>query len=120
MASGGDDESHHLDLSEINAELENLDKSSDSEHTDSLVWEECKADLVYEDIAKDSSILNDFRGFEPLTSTPTKSAHSSTAPTKPTRSKVKESPKGTKSAPVSPAVVKTHFKVKQRIQGWEK
>ena len=120
MASGGDDESHHLDLSEINAELENLDKSSDSEHTDSLVWEECKADLEYKDIAKTSSLLNDFQGFEPLTSTPTKSAHSSTAPTKSTRSKVKESPKGTKSAPVSPAVVKTHFKVKQRIQGWEK
>ena len=119
MASGEDDESYDLDLSEINAELENLDKSSESEPTDSLIWEECKAELEYEDIAKES-IIKDFRGFEPLPSTPTKSAHSSTAPTKPTRSKVKKSPRGTKSAPVSPVVVKTLFKVKQRIQGWEK
>jgi len=119
MASGGDDDSYDLDLSEINAELENLDKSSESEPTDSLIWEECKAEFEYEDIEKKSSILNDFRGFKPLTSTP-KSAHSNTAPTKPTRSKVKKSPKGTKSAPVSPVVVKNLFKVRHAIQGWEK
>ena len=89
MASGGHDKSHDsLDLSEIYAEIEKLDKSSESEQTDSLTWEECQAELAYEDIAKESSI-NDFPGFEPLTSTPTKSAHSSTAPTKPTRSKEK-------------------------------
>ena len=106
MASGEDDELYELDLSEINAELENLDRSSESEPTDSLVWEECKAELEYEDIAKES-IIKDFRGFEPLTSTPTKSAHSSTAPTKPTRSKVKKSPKGIRSAPVSPVLART-------------
>ena len=70
MASGEDDELYELNLSEINAELENLDRSSESEPTDSLVWEECKAELEYEDIAKES-IIKDFRRFEPSTSTPT-------------------------------------------------
>ena len=119
MASGEGDELYELDLSEINAELENLDRSSESEPADSLVWEECKAELAYEDIANES-IKKDFSGFKPSTSTPTKSAHSSTAPTKPTRSKVKKSPKGTRHAPVCPVLVRTPFKVQQRIQGWEK
>ena len=92
MASGGHDESHdNLDLTEVNAEIEKLDLSSESEQTDSLIWEECKADLEYDDIAEESN-LNNFEGFEPITSTPIKSAHSSTAPTTPTRSKVKKSP----------------------------
>ena len=117
MASGGHDESHdNLDLTEINAEIEKLDLSSESEQTDSLIWEECKADLEYDDIAEESN-LNNFEGFEPITSTPIKSAHSSTAPT---RSKVKESPKGTRSAPVSPLLVRNPLKVQQRIQSWEK
>ena len=117
MASGGHDESHdNLDLTEINAEIEKLDLSSESEQTDSLIWEECKADLEYDDIAEESN-LNDFEGFEPITSTPIKSAHSSTAPT---RSKVKESPKGTRSAPVSPVLVRNPLKIQQRIQSWEK
>ena len=38
---------------------------------DSLIWEECQADLAYDNIAKESSI-HDFLGFEPLTSTPAK------------------------------------------------
>ena len=79
MATGGHVKSYDsLDLSEINAELENLDKPSGSELADSLVWEESQADLAYDNIAKESSI-NDFSGFKALTSTPTKSAHSSTA-----------------------------------------
>ena len=120
MATGGGDKSNDtLDLSEINAELENLDTSSESEPTDSLVWENCKADVEYEHIAKETS-KNDFPGFEAVTSTPIKSAHSSTAPTTPTRSKSKKSPKGTRSAPVSPVLFRTPVKVQQRIQSWEK
>ena len=71
MATSGHDKSHDsLDLSEIDAELEDLDRSSESEPTDSLIWEECQADLTYEYIAKKLNI-NDFSGFEPLTSTTT-------------------------------------------------
>ena len=64
MATGGGDKSNDtLDLSEINAELENLDTSSESEPTDSLVWENSQADLAYENMAKETS-KNDFSGFE--------------------------------------------------------
>ena len=116
MATGGHDKSHEsLDLSGIEAELESLDKSSESEPTDSLIWENCQAELAYEHIAEETS-KRDFIGFEQLTSTPIKSAHSRTAPT---QSKSKKSPKGTRSAPVSP-VFKTSTKVQQRIKSWEK
>ena len=120
MATGGHDKSYDsLDLSEINAELENLDRSSESETTDSLVWENSKAELAYECIEKETN-KHDFLGFEQLTSTPIKSAHSTTAPTTPTRSKSRENPKGTKSAPVSPVLFRAPARVQQRIESWEK
>ena len=70
MATGGQDKSHEsLDLSEINAELENLDRSSESEPTDSLIWENCQAELAYEHIAKETS-EHDFLGFGQLPQPP--------------------------------------------------
>ena len=120
MATGGHDKSHEsLDLSGIEAELENLDRSSESEPTDSLIWENCQAELAYEHIAKETS-KHDFLGFEQLTSTPIIRTHSTTAPTTPTRSKSKKKPKGTRSAPVSPVLFRAPARVQQRIKSWEK
>ena len=53
MASGGRDESeNNLDLSEIMAEIGDLETSTESEYKDcSLTWEVTKADQEYEDIA---------------------------------------------------------------------
>merc|ERR1711874_127302 len=107
------------DLSEINAELEKLNRSCESILTDNLDWEDSQAELAYEYIAKETS-EHDFLGFGQLTSTPIKSAYSTTALTTPTRSKLKKNPKGTRSAQVSPVLFRTPAKVKQRIESWEK
>ena len=103
-----------------------MDKSSGSDLTDSLVWEECQADLAYDNIAKESGIHN-FLGFEPLTSTPTKTQPASdikyqSAPSSPAPSgrKSKKSPRGTRSAPVSPVLTRPTLSVLERIQSWEK
>ena len=63
MASGGGDEpENNLDLSEVTAEIRDLDTSTESDYKDSvayepeskdssLAWELTKADLEYEQIA---------------------------------------------------------------------
>ena len=82
MATGEDDKlNNNLDLSEINAELEDLNRSCESILSDNLVWEDSQAELAYENIAKETRKY-DFTGFERVTSTPIKSAHSYTVPTK--------------------------------------
>ena len=64
MATGGHDKSHEsLDLSGINAELENLNRSCESILTDNLVWEDSQAELAYEHIAKETS-KHDFQGLD--------------------------------------------------------
>ena len=125
MASGGGDEpENNLDLSEVIAEIRDLDTSTESDYKDSvayepeskdssLAWELTKADLEYEQIATEAE-ANPFIGFGPQTSTPTKRANSYTYRTKP-----KKSPKGTRSAPVSPASP-SNTKVKGKIKSWEK
>ena len=70
MATGGYNTSDDsLDLSEINAEIQKLEKSSDSDIADSLAWENSQPDLAYDSIAKEED-KKEFLGF-PLTSTPT-------------------------------------------------
>ena len=77
MATGGYNTSDDdLDLSEVNAEIKKLDKSSGSDITDSLDWENSQADLAYDGIAKESD-RHDFLGFPTLTSTPIKTKSAS-------------------------------------------
>ena len=115
MATGEDDKlNNNLDLSEVNAELEDLNRSCESILSDNLVWEDSQAELAYENIAKETRKY-DFTGFKQVTSTPIKSAHSYTVPTK-----SKKSPKSTRSAPVSPSSLNSPVKVQQRITSWEK
>ena len=115
MATGEDDKlNNNLDLSEINAELEDLNRSCESILSDNLVWEDSQAELAYENIAKETRKY-DFTGFKQVTSTPIKSAHSYTVPTK-----SKKRPKNTRSAPVSPSSLNSPVKVQQRITSWEK
>ena len=125
MAVGGHNTSDDsLDLSELNAEIEKLGKSSESDIEDSLAWENSQADLAFDSIAKEED-KKEFLGF-PLTSTPTKSKSKSdkkhqsapSSPVSPSRKSWK-SPEGAKSAPVSPVLARPTLSVLERIQSWE-
>ena len=105
MATGGvrdyssDEGSDLLNLSEINAELSELNESAELEATnESLEWEELKAQQEFEQLQSNSSEESYFSGFETDHSEQRHSVG------------IKVEPKLIRSAPPSPTLVRTHKK----------